>query len=60
MENVCSRLNISFKPIYRNGISNKWDFEVYCPVCKSLQENGRLYTMCDRCGTRLKRRPIKK
>jgi rRNA maturation endonuclease Nob1 len=57
MENLCSELKISFKPLYKKGIQEKKNFEVYCPNCHSQYETLRLNTLCDRCGIRLKRRP---
>ena len=60
MENVCLELNLRFKTFYRDGIRNKWNFEVYCPVCKTKYEPESLYSICDRCGIKLKRRPITK
>ena len=60
MENVCIELDLKFKTAYRNGIKKKWQFEVYCPVCDTKHKPERLYSICDRCGTKLKRKPITK
>ena len=58
MENLCSELNINFKPLYKKGIKDQMNFEIYCPNCYSLYKAERLNTGCDLCGMKLKKRPI--
>jgi len=60
MENLCSELNLKFKPLFKNGIKSKIYFEVYCPYCKTTYKSEDLYKNCERCGLKLKRRFLKK
>ena len=59
IENVCSELNITFSPLYKEGIESKITWEVYCPYCKSIHKVEDLNTTCEKCGTKLRRRPKK-
>ena len=58
MENVCIELNLKFNTIYKDGIKSKWQFEVYCPICKTIHGPESLSSICNRCGSKLRRRPI--
>jgi len=60
IENLCTELNIKFKPLFKNGIKSKVFFEVYCPYCKSKYRSEDLNKICERCGLKLKRRFLKK
>ncbi len=59
MENLCTALNVSFSSISKKGIKHQIAWEVYCPYCKESRAVEDLYKLCDRCGTKLKRRPKK-
>ncbi len=54
MENLCLELNISFSPLYKEGIIKKKLFEIFCPFCK-IQKNLN-EQICEICGSKLKRR----
>ena len=60
MENLCTMLQIKFKPLYKKGIEEKMYFEVYCPYCKTLHKPEDLNKKCERCGLHLKKRLLKK
>ena len=60
MENLCTILQIRFKPLYKKGIEEKMYFEVYCPYCKTLHKPEDLNKKCERCGLDLKKRLLKK
>ena len=60
MENLCTMLQIRFKPLYKKGIEEKMYFEVYCPYCKTLHKPEDLNKKCERCGLYLKKRLLKK
>jgi rRNA maturation endonuclease Nob1 len=60
MENLCTMLQIRFKPLYKKGIEEKMYFEVYCPYCKTLHKPEDLDKKCERCGLHLKKRLSKK
>ncbi|MFX1322092.1 MAG: NOB1 family endonuclease [Promethearchaeota archaeon] len=57
MENVCSKLNIPFSPIFKEGIKKMIIWEIYCPFCKQIYNTDDLSKNCERCGSPLKRRP---
>jgi UPF0271 protein len=59
MENVCSKLNIPFNPLYKKGIKSTIMWEIYCPFCNSIYRPNELNKFCERCGSKLKRRPKK-
>lgn len=58
VENLCSELNIPYSPLFKEGIEKKIIWEVYCPSCYNIQSPEDLYKMCEKCGSKLKRRPI--
>jgi UPF0271 protein len=60
IENVCSELKISYSPLFKEGIEKKILWEVYCPSCHTIQRPEDLYRICEKCGSKLKRRPKKK
>ncbi len=60
MENLCSELNIKFSSLYKNGIKKGIIFEIYCPYCNSIHNAEDLNMCCERCGSKLKRRPKNK
>lgn len=59
MENVCSELNLQFSPLGKEGIKKKIIYEIYCPYCQEVHKQEELNQTCDRCGSKLKRRPKK-
>jgi len=59
MENLCPLLKITFKPLYKKGIKEKMQFEVFCPYCKILHNPEDLGKKCERCGLQLKKRLLK-
>ncbi|MFW9898606.1 MAG: NOB1 family endonuclease [Candidatus Thorarchaeota archaeon] len=59
IENVCSQMNIPFSPLLKNGIKSKIIWEVYCPFCKEIHKTEDLIKNCEKCGSKLKRRPKK-
>ncbi|MFO7794869.1 MAG: NOB1 family endonuclease [Promethearchaeati archaeon] len=59
MENVCSELNLRYSPIAKDGIKKKRNYEIYCPYCREIHPSEDLGKKCERCGSKLKRRPKK-
>ncbi|MBD3194262.1 MAG: hypothetical protein GF317_04350 [Candidatus Lokiarchaeota archaeon] len=59
MENLCSEIGIAFSPLGKEGIKKKKIFEVYCPFCLEIHDVDDLNAKCERCGSKLKRRPKK-
>jgi len=59
MLNVCESLGIPYSPLIKKGIKKRILWEVYCPYCKEIHEPEDLFEQCERCGSKLKRRPKK-
>lgn len=59
VENICSELGIPFAALTRKGIKKKILWEIYCPFCKDIRKAEDLFMSCERCGSKLKRRPKK-
>ncbi|MFX1388888.1 MAG: NOB1 family endonuclease [Promethearchaeota archaeon] len=57
IENVCSELNIPFSPLYKVGIESKITWQIYCPHCQTVYKSEDLNSVCEICGSKLKRRP---
>ncbi|MFX1324855.1 MAG: NOB1 family endonuclease [Promethearchaeota archaeon] len=57
IENVCAELNINFSPLYKGGIVSKIIWEIYCPFCKEIYTADFYNRICEKCGSKLKRRP---
>ncbi|MHA2036208.1 MAG: NOB1 family endonuclease [Promethearchaeota archaeon] len=60
IENVCSELNISYSPLYKEGIETKIMWEVFCSFCQKTFKADDLQKRCEICGSKLKRRPKSK
>ena len=56
VSNVAKNLNIKVVPVMTDGIKNVVTWKYYCPGCKT---NFSKVTECPRCGTKLKRKPMK-
>jgi len=57
VSNVAKNLNIKVIPLMTSGIKNVIIWKYYCPGCKT---NFSKVTECPRCGSKLKRKPIKR
>ena len=57
VSNVAKNLNIKVIPVMTSGIKNVIIWKYYCPGCKT---NFSKVTECPRCGSKLKRKPIKR
>ena len=57
MQNLCSELKIPFSSLLRKGIKKKIVWEVYCPHCKDTFPPEYLNSICEKCHSKLKRRP---
>ncbi len=60
IQNVAGHLNLSFSSLATFGISYEFNWTLYCPACyRRYQQDYRLAT-CKVCGTRLKRKVVRK
>lgn len=57
VENLCSELKLPFSPLFKEGITKKIIWEIYCPSCYKIYNSDDLNYICQKCGSKLKRRP---
>lgn len=55
VQNLSKFLGFKFSRLSTNGISNKIEWLIYCIGCGKTFKNGET-TICDNCGTKLKRK----
>ncbi|UCD44353.1 MAG: hypothetical protein JSV27_09510 [Candidatus Bathyarchaeota archaeon] len=60
VQNVATRLGLSFKGLGTPGIKRVFEWVIYCPGCRRQFQESQPDGVCPICGTALKRRPGKK
>ena len=60
IQNVANQLNIEFAPLATFGIRFRLQWIRYCPACHRRYPADYKSRKCEVCGTKLKRKPIKK
>jgi len=60
IQNVASEMNIGFEPLSTFGIRRRLQWIRYCPACHKKYPANYESKNCEVCGTRLKRKPLKK
>lgn len=60
IQNVAHFLKIEFSPLSTLGISEALDWIVYCPACFKEYPSNSGVGLCEICGTKLKRKAVKK
>ena len=60
IQNVASEMNIEFAPLSNFGIRRRLQWIRYCPACHKKYPANYKSQKCEVCGTRLKRKPLKK
>ncbi len=60
IQNTAEHLGISFQSISTFGIVYEFYWQIYCPACYKIYSQEYDQTFCQICGTRLKRKVIKK
>jgi UPF0271 protein len=60
IQNVASEMNIGFAPLSTFGIRRRLHWIRYCPACHKKYPADYESQKCDVCGTRLKRKPLRK
>lgn len=60
VQNVATRLGLSFKGLGTPGIKRVFEWIIYCPGCRKQFQEYQPDGVCPICGTALKRRPGKK
>ncbi len=59
VQNVAEGLGIGYQSLSSLGIRQKYKWVYYCPACFKRYVTGDLQ-ICDVCGTKLKRKPLRK
>ena len=60
IQNVASEMNIEFASLTTFGIRRRLQWIRYCPACHKKYPANYESQKCDVCGTRLKRKPLKR
>jgi UPF0271 protein len=60
LQNLCTLLDINFKPMMTKGISQEFWWFLYCPACGATYERSLKSTICQVCGHALKRKVYSK
>ena len=60
VQNIADRLGIKYVSLSTLGISHRIVWVTYCPGCRRTYEKPTPGGVCPICGTRLKRRPLRK
>jgi len=60
IQNVASEMNIEFAPLSNFGIRRRLQWIRYCPGCHRRYPANYKSPRCQVCGTRLKRKPLKR
>jgi len=60
IQNVASEMNIEFAPLSTFGIRRRLQWIRYCPACHKKYPPNYKSIKCEVCGTRVKRKPLKK
>lgn len=60
LQNLCTNMEISFRPMMTKGISQEFWWFLYCPACGATYEKSLRSNICQVCGHTLKRKVYSK
>lgn len=60
IQNVAKKIGVDFTPLATYGIRYYLHWLLYCPACRKKYPSDYRSGTCEVCGTRLKRKPLKK
>lgn len=60
IQNVASHMGIEFAPLATFGIRRRLQWTRYCPACHKEYSAGYKSTVCEVCGTEIKRKSLRK
>jgi len=60
IQNVADKMGLAFKPLITFGISRRIHWRRYCPACYKNYPSDYPHSVCQVCGTPLKRKPSRK
>lgn len=60
LQNLCTNMEISFRPMMTKGISQEFWWFLFCPACGATYEKSLKSNICQVCGHTLKRKVYSK
>lgn len=60
IQNVANQMRVNFAPLTTFGIRFRLYWVLYCPACHKKYSSDYRSKTCEICGTKLKRKPLKK
>ena len=60
IQNVANQVNVNFASLMTYGIRFRHHWIMYCPACYRKYSSDHHNETCQVCGTRLKRKPLRK
>ena len=59
IQNIARRLNVKYASVITYGIKHQLRWVLYCPACHRKYPPDYKSEICENCGTKLKRKPIR-
>jgi len=60
IQNVAKKLALNYKSVATYGIKFHLKWLLYCPACRKKYPPDYKFEKCETCGTKLKRKPLRK
>jgi UPF0271 protein len=60
IQNVANKIGVAFTSLMTFGIKFRFNWVLYCPACYHKYPQDYKFSVCEVCGTELKRKPKKK
>ena len=60
IQNVANQIGVNFTSLMTYGIRFRFNWILYCPACHRKYPSDYKFKSCEVCGTKLKRKPMRK
>lgn len=60
IQNVANQIGVDFAPLMTYGIRFRFKWILYCPACYKKYPSDHKSKVCEVCGTKLKRKPLRR
>jgi len=60
IQNVANQIGVGFTSLMTYGIKFRFNWILYCPACHRKYSSDYRFKSCEVCGTKLKRKPLRK
>ena len=60
IQNVANQIGVNFTSLMTYGIRFRFNWLLYCPACHRKYPSDYKFKSCEVCGTKLKRKPLRK